>query len=90
MASMVCPKCGAVKSIIKDSQLRRSMNTVRRRHECGGCKHRFTTYERIQGVSGFPLREENLVVALQRARTYTTVEEFVTALFDYVVVGEDI
>ena len=44
---MICPACGCAKTRITNCR-----NTVvdgesyfRRRRECSGCKHRFTTYE---------------------------------------------
>lgn len=39
---MNCPRCNT-KSIVKDS--RPSPGTWRRRRECEGCGHRFSTYE---------------------------------------------
>lgn len=45
---MRCPKCGGNKSSVVDSRQAEDGNTIRRRRECEGCQHRFTTYERVE------------------------------------------
>ena len=45
---MRCPKCGGNKSSVVDSRQAEDGNTIRRRHECEECQHRFTTYERVE------------------------------------------
>ncbi|MDO4666628.1 MAG: transcriptional regulator NrdR [Streptococcus sp.] len=45
---MRCPKCGASKSSVVDSRQAEDGNTIRRRRECESCRHRFTTYERVE------------------------------------------
>ena len=42
---MECPQCGGDDTNVIDS--RPSKDAIRRRRACGGCEHRFTTYERI-------------------------------------------
>lgn len=43
---MRCPRCSYEDSSVIDS--RSDVNAIRRRRECLSCKHRFTTYERIE------------------------------------------
>ncbi|HXW77092.1 MAG TPA: transcriptional regulator NrdR [Candidatus Eremiobacteraceae bacterium] len=43
---MLCPVCRSADNRVVDS--RDDENAVRRRRECQACRHRFTTYERIE------------------------------------------
>ena len=45
---MRCPLCTSDSTRVVDSRLNDAGDTVRRRRECGGCRARFTTYERIE------------------------------------------
>ena len=45
---MRCPKCGCQDDKVIDSRASREGSTIRRRRECLGCSHRFTTYEEIE------------------------------------------
>src|SRR5271168_373944 len=45
---MRCPKCGNQDDKVIDSRASREGATIRRRRECIGCSHRFTTYEEIE------------------------------------------
>jgi transcriptional repressor NrdR len=45
---MRCPKCGRQDDKVIDSRASREGSTIRRRRECLGCRHRFTTYEEIE------------------------------------------
>lgn len=44
---MRCPSCGHSESKVVDSRPSEDGATIRRRRECLGCGHRFTTYERL-------------------------------------------
>ena len=44
---MKCPKCGHQEDKVIDSRVAREGAGVRRRRECLGCKHRYTTLEEI-------------------------------------------
>ena len=44
---MRCPKCGFEDSSVVDSRPTEDTSSIRRRRECLKCKHRFTTYERM-------------------------------------------
>ena len=45
---MRCPNCGCQEDKVVDSRASREGATIRRRRECNGCQHRFTTYEEIE------------------------------------------
>jgi transcriptional repressor NrdR len=45
---MRCPKCGCQDDKVIDSRAAREGATIRRRRECVGCGHRFTTYEEVE------------------------------------------
>jgi transcriptional repressor NrdR len=45
---MRCPKCGCQEDKVIDSRASREGATIRRRRECAGCGHRFTTYEELE------------------------------------------
>lgn len=58
---MKCPKCGQSSDKVLDSRIAREGAAIRRRRECLGCGHRFTTYEEID-------RDELIVVKRSGAR----------------------
>jgi transcriptional repressor NrdR len=43
-----CPHCKATDSRVIDSRAASNGQVIWRRRECDGCKHRFTTYERVE------------------------------------------
>jgi transcriptional repressor NrdR len=43
-----CPFCQTTESRVLESRLLDAESTLRRRRECGSCKNRFTTYERVE------------------------------------------
>jgi transcriptional repressor NrdR len=45
---MKCPYCREVDNKVIDSRMTKEGHAVRRRRECLACKHRFTTYERVE------------------------------------------
>jgi transcriptional repressor NrdR len=45
---MKCPYCRELENKVIDSRMTKEGNAVRRRRECIACKHRFTTYERVE------------------------------------------
>lgn len=47
---MQCPVCQHTSSRVLESRSAESGKSIRRRRECLKCKHRFTTYERIEFV----------------------------------------
>lgn len=47
---MQCPNCQHANSRVLESRSTEAGQSIRRRRECLQCKHRFTTYERIEFV----------------------------------------
>ncbi len=47
---MQCPYCQHTNSRVLESRSAESGQSIRRRRECLECKHRFTTYERVEFV----------------------------------------
>tara|TARA_B100002049_G_scaffold195222_1_gene152679 strand:+ start:635 stop:1090 length:456 start_codon:yes stop_codon:yes gene_type:complete len=45
---MRCPKCSFEDAKVVESRDANDGDAIRRRRECLGCKHRYTTYERIE------------------------------------------
>jgi len=45
---MKCPYCREIDNKVIDSRMTKEGHAVRRRRECLACKHRFTTYERVE------------------------------------------
>lgn len=45
---MKCPFCSELESRVLDSRTTDEGTVIRRRRECGVCKRRFTTYERVE------------------------------------------
>ncbi len=53
---MICPTCRKSETRVVDS--RDDESVVRRRRECLVCKHRFTTYERIEAPRLFVVKKD--------------------------------
>jgi transcriptional repressor NrdR len=70
---MRCPKCGCQDDKVIDSRASREGATIRRRRECTGCHHRFTTYEEIE-------REELMVVKRDGRRELFSREKLLSGL----------
>jgi transcriptional repressor NrdR len=47
---MNCPYCNNQETFVIDSRESENGQSIRRRRVCQGCKRRFTTYERIEGL----------------------------------------
>lgn len=60
---MRCPSCEHEEDRVVDSRSSRGGRATRRRRECLGCGHRFTTYERIE--------DEPILVQKRRGGTET-------------------
>lgn len=50
MLQVKCPFCDYMESKVVDSRPTDEGSTIRRRRECVECKHRFTTYEKIEEI----------------------------------------
>lgn len=47
---MKCPFCGKIDSQVLESRVIEDGTAIRRRRECGKCKKRFTTVEKVRGA----------------------------------------
>ncbi|HID31062.1 MAG TPA: transcriptional repressor NrdR [Desulfobacterales bacterium] len=91
---MKCPYCGEMENKVIDSRMTKEGNAVRRRRECLGCKHRFTTYERVEALPLVLVKKDGrretfdrnkVLVGMQKACekrniSINTLEEFVDEL----------
>ena len=48
---MKCPKCNKGNTSVLDSRVIQDDTVIRRRRECDMCGFRFTTFERVEGIS---------------------------------------
>lgn len=55
-AELICPSCRKSETRVVDS--RDDESVVRRRRECLDCKHRFTTYERMEAPRLFVVKKD--------------------------------
>ena len=55
---MRCPFCDHQKDRVVDSREGKEGNVIRRRRKCLGCKHRFTTYERMEDIPYMVVKKE--------------------------------
>jgi transcriptional repressor NrdR len=70
---MRCPTCGCLDDKVIDSRASREGATIRRRRECTGCGHRFTTYEEIE-------REDLMVIKRDGRREEFSREKLLSGL----------
>lgn len=90
---MICPKCGYSEDKVVDSRSAHNNRAIRRRRECLGCGHRFTTYETIEAPLQVIKRDgrredfsrEKLLTGLRRAChkrpvSIKTLEDLVTSI----------
>ena len=73
---MRCPHCGRDEDRVLDTRVVREGEAIRRRRECLGCKHRFTTYEYVEHGSFVvvkkdgrrePFSRDKLILGLSKA-----------------------
>lgn len=56
---MRCPKCHTLDDKVIDSRTSREGDAIRRRRECIGCGHRFTTYEQVEQADLVVVKRNN-------------------------------
>jgi len=66
---MICPTCRKSETRVVDS--RDDESVVRRRRECLVCKHRFTTYERIEAPRLFVVKKDGRREQYSREKVLT-------------------
>lgn len=65
---MRCPRCGHIDDRVVDSRQTREGDLIRRRRECLGCQHRFTTYERLEVTLPTILKRDGTRQTFDRAK----------------------
>ncbi len=65
---MQCPACRSDESRVVDSRVAEEGTAIRRRRQCLGCSHRFTTFERIDHAPLTVVKSSGDVVAFERAK----------------------
>ncbi|MBP0019092.1 MAG: transcriptional regulator NrdR [Cyanobacteria bacterium SBLK] len=65
---MQCPVCQHQKNRILESRSTEGGKSVRRRRECLECKHRFTTYERIEFVPIVAIKRDGSRESFDRSK----------------------
>lgn len=56
---MKCPFCGGDNDQVIDTRPNDGSSLIRRRRECGECKKRFTTYERVEETPLMVVKSDN-------------------------------
>ena len=70
---MKCPKCGQSSDKVLDSRTAREGAAIRRRRECLGCGHRFTTYEEIDRDEITVIKRSGVREAFDRQKLDTAI-----------------
>ncbi len=65
---MHCPYCDSANICVLESRSAEDGESIRRRRECGACKKRFTTYERIEGVDLKVLKKNGEIETFDREK----------------------
>ena len=65
---MRCPYCRGDDTKVVDSRDAQDGQAIRRRRECGGCKQRFTTFERVEGIPLVVLKRDGRREPFDRAK----------------------
>ncbi len=63
-----CPACHAVDTKVVDSRLAEEGAAIRRRRQCLACRHRFTTFERVDHVPLTVLKSDGTREPFDRAK----------------------
>jgi transcriptional repressor NrdR len=72
---MRCPKCGCQDDKVIDSRASREGATIRRRRECLGCSHRFTTYEEIERGGLFVVKRDGRREEFSKEKLFSGVKK---------------
>lgn len=63
---MKCPYCASINHGVLESREAEEGASTRRRRECGKCRKRFTTYERVEGLDLKVLKKDGRVEGFDR------------------------
>ena len=55
---MKCPFCTSSDTSVLESRAINEGKGIRRRRECGKCRKRFTTYERVRGTAIWVIKKD--------------------------------
>lgn len=55
---MICPKCKHKSTSVVDSREANEGRSIRRRRECEGCEHRFTTFEKVETANFIVIKKD--------------------------------
>src|SRR3954452_3196840 len=69
---MRCSSCGCQEDKVIDSRTSREGATIRRRRECLGCGHRFTTYEEIENEAITVVKRDDRRDSFSREKLLTS------------------
>ena len=72
---MRCPKCGCQDDKVIDSRASGGGLTIRRRRECLGCEHRYTTYEEIERPHLMVLKRDGRFEELSREKLVASIQK---------------
>jgi transcriptional repressor NrdR len=72
---MRCPKCSCQDDKVIDSRSSREGATIRRRRECIGCGHRYTTYEEIEKPRLMVLKRDGRTEEFSREKLAASLEK---------------
>ncbi len=65
---MKCPYCHADNDRVLDTRASEDGSAIRRRRECLDCKHRYTTYERVERTTMKVVKKDGARVPFDRAK----------------------
>jgi transcriptional repressor NrdR len=65
---MRCPYCGSRHSRVVESRDAEDGSAVRRRRECGSCRKRFTTYERVTSAPIYVRKRDGAIEPFDRTK----------------------
>lgn len=72
---MRCPKCACQDDKVIDSRASGGGTTIRRRRECLGCGHRYTTYEEIERPHLMVLKRDGRSEELSREKLVGSIQK---------------
>ena len=72
---MRCPKCTSQDDKVIDSRASREGATIRRRRQCLGCGHRFTTYEEVERARLMVLKRDGRREEFSREKVLASVQK---------------
>jgi len=68
LVSVRCPWCLADDDRVVDSRVAEDGAAIRRRRECSGCGHRYTTFERIDEIPLIVIKRSGMRQPFDRAK----------------------